>query len=307
MKILIIDECHPILLEKLKDHECLYLPSISLAELDKSLADIEVLIMRSKLNLTADWIDKAPKLKAIGRLGSGMDNIDVDYAQSIGIKCLNAPEGNRVAVAEQTIGMLLSLLSNVFKGHCELKSGIWDRKSNQGAELMNSTVGIIGYGNVGSALAERLSGFGVRTIAYDLYKTDFSNDFVTEVSLEELKQQADIISLHVPLNEHSKQMVNRAFIQEVSKPFILVNLSRGDVVNTIDLKWGLESGNIKGLAIDVFEQESLEKMNNQQLELFKYFTNHPHVIFSPHIGGLTLESFEKLASVLADKLLVEIS
>ena len=280
---------------------------MDVSELEEQLQSADVLVMRSKLDFNSEWIDKAPHLKIIGRLGSGMDNIDVEYAQQRGISCLNAPEGNRVAVAEQTIGMLLSLLSNVFKGHNELKSGVWDRKSNQGTELENTTVGIIGYGNVGMALAQRLSGFGVKLLAYDLYKSDFGNDSLAEVSLEELQSEADVISLHIPLNKHSKRMINRAFIEQVRKPFVLLNLSRGDVVQTADLKWGLEQGKIKALALDVFEEENLNQMSDEQKELFNFFIKHPHVIFSPHIGGLTHESFEKLASVLADKLLVEMS
>ena len=254
-KILIIDECHQAFLEILDGKELHYRPDIELAELEEIIDHYEVLILRSKLNLDKKWLDRAKRLKLIGRLGSGLDNIDVDYAQTKGILCLNAPEGNRAAVAEQSIGMLLSLLSNIHKSSLEVKENIWNRKGNSGTELSACTVGIIGYGNVGSALAGRLQAFGCRILAYDLYKTDFSSETVEEVSLEELQKRANVISLHVPLNEHSMSMLDAEFIAKVQRPFYLLNLSRGQVVDSNALKTGLEEGKILGLGMDVFEEE----------------------------------------------------
>jgi D-3-phosphoglycerate dehydrogenase len=306
LNILIIDETHPILIDMLASHNISYQPNISLNELKHELGNCDVLIMRSKLNFNSEWIDRAPKLKYIGRLGSGMDNIDVAYASKKGIKCLNAPEGNRNAVAEQGIGMLLSILSNIHKSSLELKEGEWNRHSNSGRELSNMTVGIIGYGNVGTALAKKLRGFGCRILAYDLYKSSYADSDIEEVTLAELQDQAEIVSLHVPLNKFSYKMINKQFVDRMSKPFYLLNLSRGDVVDTECLISGLKEEKILGLALDVFENETISKFTDSQRDMFNYLQSNPNVIMTPHIAGLTSESFVMIAKVLAQKLIEEI-
>jgi len=302
-QILIIDHVHPVLLNLLEGHQIVYRPEISLEDLQNAMQRATILVMRSKLKLTKKWIDLAPELKYIGRLGSGMDNIDVAYAESKGITCQNAPEGNSNAVAEQTVAMLLSLLANVPRASAEVATGIWERKRNEGVELQNMTVGIIGYGHVGSRLAEILSSFGCKVLAYDKFVSGFASDKVTEVALEELQEQADIVSLHVPLNEYSYEMVNDRFIQQLAKPVYLLNLSRGQVVNISDLINGLESNKIVGAGLDVLPNENLQTLTTRQQEELNYLTDNQRVVVTPHIGGLTKDSYEKLAKVLGEKVL----
>ncbi len=302
-EILIIDEVHPVLLDQLAEHSVKYLPQITLDELPVELATAQILIMRSKLHLSREWIEQAPELRVIGRLGSGMDNIEIEYAEAKGVYCVNAPEGNRNAVAEQTIGMMLSMLSNVHQSMRQVRSRIWDRKGNQGLELKNLTVGIIGYGNVGSRLGELLSVFGCKVLAYDLFISGFGNSSVEECSLEKIQTEADIVSLHVPLNMHSKKMVNAAFIDKMKKPFFLLNLARGSVVNISDIISGLESEKIKGVALDVLPNEKLSTLTEKEEVSFSYLTDNERVMLTPHIGGLTKDSYEALAKVLSEKVL----
>ncbi|PCJ63844.1 MAG: phosphoglycerate dehydrogenase [Bacteroidetes bacterium] len=301
--ILIIDEVHPILLDKLAEHDVTYLPSISIGDLEENLSGVTILVLRSKLVFDKSWIDKADTLEFIGRLGSGMDNIDVTYAKTKGIECMNAPEGNRNAVAEQTVGMILGMLSNIYKATNEVQMGLWDRKGNQGVELKNMTVGIIGYGNVGSTLANKLSSFGCKVVAYDKFVKSFGNSIVEEVSLEELQVESDIITLHVPLNRYSKEMVDSTFIEKVCKPFFLLNLARGEVVNIVDVISGLRSGKIKGAALDVLPNEKLNKLSVKEKLEFDFLTDNERVIITPHIGGLTKDSYLGLANVLAEKII----
>lgn len=300
--ILIIDDVHLVLLEILQHNTITYVPNCSLAELPALLATTEILILRSKLNFGQEWIDKAPKLKCIGRLGSGMDNIDEEYAKTRGVVCFNAPEGNRNAVAEQTIGMLLSLLANVYKGANEVKNGIWDRKGNQGVELDELTLGIIGYGNVGSELAKRLAGFNCKILAYDKYKTGFGDNRVKECTLPQIQNEADIISLHIPLNSTSKEMVDDEFIAKMRKPFYLLNLARGGVICTKAVIEGLKNGKVLGCGLDVLENEKLETLTKEQQDRFNFLSQSPKVILTPHIGGLTKNSYYKLGIVLGEKI-----
>lgn len=302
-KVLIIDEAHPVLLEKLSHLNVEYNPTITIDELRLKLQKVHILILRSKLSFTAEWIDLAPNLKCIGRLGSGMDNIDVEYASTKGITCFNAPEGNRNAVAEQTVGMLLMLLSKSYKGALEVKERVWDRKGNTGIELKYLTVGIIGYGNVGKQVAKRLSSFECKVVAYDRFLSNYGDAFAEQVSLQKLQSISDIITLHVPLNETSFELVNRSFVDEVSRPFFLLNLARGKVVNSDAIKYGLETGKILGCGIDVFENEKLKTLTETQNQFLSYLINNELVIFTPHIGGLTQNSFYKLSEVLASKIL----
>ena len=301
--ILVIDDVHSVLLDLLGDHSVRYLPKCSLYDLPALLLDTEILVLRSKLHFDKNWIDLAPNLKCIARLGSGMDNIDETYAQEKGITCVNAPEGNRNAVAEQTIGMMLSLLANVYKSTEEVKHKIWDRKGNEGIELGDLTVGIIGFGNVGSKLAKRLSGFDCRIMAYDKFKSGFGNNRVEECTLDRLQHEADIITLHVPLNASSAKMINNEFIDKMNKPFYLLNLARGGVVDTESIIKGIESKKIIGCGLDVFVNEKLETLTKNEEKWFNYLIKNPNVILTPHIGGLTSNSYYKLGTVLADKIL----
>lgn len=300
--ILIIDAVHEILLQKLATNSVMYAPNIAITDLEETLQNASVLILRSKLQLTKEWIDKAPKLKYIGRLGSGMDNIDVAYAESKGITCHNAPEGNKNAVAEQTMAMLLSLLSNIPRASAELAAGQWNRKSNQGIELRNLTVGIIGYGHVGSRLAELLAPFGCQILAYDKFIAGFGSQLVREVSLQELQMHADVVTLHVPLNEFSDEMINHSFITAMKKPFYLLNLSRGRVVKIFDLINGLERKKITGVGLDVLPNEKLETYTQNEQSELTYLVENKKVILTPHIAGLTVDSYQQLSVVLGDKL-----
>jgi len=302
-RILVIDDVHSVLLEKLAAYSVNYMPTIAVDALEDALQEATILVMRSKLNVTAEWIDRAPNLKLIARLGSGMDNIDVNYATAKGVHCINAPEGNRNAVAEQAVGMMLMLLSNVYKGDREISERVWDRKGNEGRELRNLTVGIIGYGNVGSRLAELLVGFGCEILAYDLYKHGFGTSQVKEVSLAELQNQSDIVSIHVPLTPISKNMVNQEFIDRMKKPVVILNLARGAVVNISALIYGIKNGKVLGAGLDVLPNEKLETLSKKEIELLSYLSDSKVVVMSPHIGGITRDAYILLAEVLADKIL----
>ena len=304
--IIIIDEVHEVFLEKLKSFNTIYVPDVTLDELPELLKDATILILRSKLRLDQFWINLAPQLQLVGRLGSGMDNIDEDYARKKGITCLNAPEGNRNAVSEQTIAMMLSLLTNVVKSNNEIGQGQWLRKNNEGIELKNLTLGIIGYGNVGKALAAKLHVFGCKILAYDKFLNDFSDEFVQEVTLNELQQKSDIITLHVPLNKYSKNMVDSAFMKGVSKPFYLLNLSRGKVVNISHLISNLKEGKVLGAGLDVLSNENLISYDAHENEQLSFLTQSENVILTPHTGGLTKDSFKLLAEVLANKVYKQI-
>jgi D-3-phosphoglycerate dehydrogenase len=306
-KILFIDTAHQALMQELTrdGYQCEYFPEKDRRALKKIVKNYTGLIIRSKIILDKNFLGHAKKLRFIGRVGAGMENIDVDFAQSIGIKCLNAPEGNRDAVAEQAIGMLLMLFNNLLTADKEVRKGIWLREENRGIELGGKTVGIIGYGNTGGAFARKLSGFGVEVLAYDKYKSGFTDDFVTESSMEALFEKSDILSLHVPLTEETTYLVNDTFIHRFQKSIYLVNTSRGKVLKTADLVKNLQSGKVKGVCLDVLEYEGLsfENLTSGQLPTdFEELVKMPNVILSPHIAGWTHESSYKMAMILVEKI-----
>ncbi len=264
------------------------------------------IVIRSKIKITKDIIDKAVKLKFIARAGAGMENIDVEYAESKGIKCLHAPEGNRDAVAEHAIGMLLSLFNNLNRANKEVREGKWIREGNRGVELMGKIVGIIGYGNMGSAFAERLKGFGVKVLVYDKYKKKFGNEFIIETSLQQIFEEADLVSLHTPLTEETNYLINDAFINSFKKNIFIINTARGKCLNTTDLVKNIRSGKVLGACLDVLEYEvvSFENIDAANLpEPFQYLSKSEKVILSPHIAGWTQESNEKIARILAEKIM----
>jgi D-3-phosphoglycerate dehydrogenase len=251
-------------------------------------------------------IDKATNLKFIGRVGAGMESIDVAYAESKGIKCFNSPEGNRDAVGEHALGMLIAVMNNFLHADKQVRNGEWKREENRGVEIKGKTIGIIGYGNMGSAFAKKLKGFEANVIAYDKYKFNYSDEFVKEVSLEEIFENSDILSLHVPLTDETHYMLNASFINKFKKKFWLINTSRGAVVNTNDLVAALKSGKVKGAALDVIEYEetSFETLSGKDLpDAWKYLISSDKVILTPHIAGWTVESKIKLAKVLAEKII----
>ncbi|HEY0030223.1 MAG TPA: 2-hydroxyacid dehydrogenase [Bacteroidia bacterium] len=309
MKILFIDSNHPLLHEMLEKagHTCDLNYQWSKEEIEKNIHQYEGIVIRSKIKITKELIDKAAKLKFIARAGAGMENIDVAYAESKGIKCLHAPEGNRDAVAEQTIGMLLGLFNNLFRANKEVREGKWIREGNRGVELMGKTIGIIGFGNMGSAFAERLKGFGVNVLVYDKYKKNFGTDFIKETTLESIFEKADVLSLHTPLTAETNYLINDAFIHRFKKNIYIINTARGKCLNTVDLAKNIQSGKVAGACLDVLEYEmtSFENLDIKQLpEAFQYLIQSDKVVLSPHIAGWTNESNEKIAKVLAEKILI---
>jgi D-3-phosphoglycerate dehydrogenase len=234
-----------------------------------------------------------------------MENIDVAYCKKRNITLFNAPEGNRNAVGEHALGMLLALMNNFQKGDAEVRKGIWDREGNRGEELDGKTVGIIGFGNNGSAFAKKLRGFDVNILVYDKYLSNLSNEFITQVSLETLYEQADIISFHIPQNEETLFWANEAFFETIKKPIYLLNLSRGKIVSTHALLKAIENGKVKGAGLDVleFEKASFENFDAEKIEGLNALISNPKVLLTPHVGGWTTESYIKLSTVLAEKII----
>ncbi len=307
-KVLFIDTVHPLIKNRLESHgfHCDWLPGLSYDHYLGIIPEYNGIIIRSGITLDSHILEKAVSLKFIGRLGSGLENIDVEYATSKGIKCLNSPEGNRDAVGEHTIGMLLALMNRLLIADSEVRRGIWRREENRGTEIKGKTIAIIGYGNMGSAFAQRLKGFGCRIIAYDKYKTEFINDHVEEVDMEMVYDEADIVSFHVPLNIETHYLACKEYFNRFKKPFILINTSRGGVVNTNDLSEAIKQDKITGAALDVieYEESSFEMLKAELLpEPFQYLVRSQRVILSPHIAGWTHESKIRLAEVLVDKIL----
>ena len=301
-KILIADHLHPsfkLEAEKL-GFECDELPLISREETLKILKNYSGIAIRTKFQVDKELIEAGTSLQFIARAGAGMDNVDEEYAQTKGIICINAPEGNRDAVAEHVIGMLLSLLNNFRKADNEVRNGIWNREGNRGWEIKGRTLSIIGYGNTGQMLARKLSGFEVKVIAYDKYKTGFSDQYAEEVSMEQVVKHADILSFHIPLTFETRQLFNEEYLFHFKKPIFLLNASRGEVVNTRAVLNGIREGKIMGAGLDVLEVEKFPALSEQ--EWFKELTENQKVILSPHVAGWTHESYRRISEVLAKKL-----
>ncbi|NNM95907.1 MAG: hydroxyacid dehydrogenase [Bacteroidia bacterium] len=308
-KILFIDSNHSALHEALEaaGFTCDLQYTWDRKKILQELPAYEGIVIRSRIKIDRELIDHAANLKFIARAGAGMENIDTVYAESKGIRCLNSPEGNRDAVGEHTLGMLLALLNNITKADRELKQGLWLREENRGTEICGKTIGIIGYGNMGSAFAQRLAGFGATVLAYDKYKKNFSDRWVKEASPEQLFDTADIISLHLPLTDETRYLVNREYIQKFKKNIYIVNTSRGEVVKTDELVEQLKKGKVSGACLDVLEYESpsFEQLNPEQMpEPMRYLLQSDRVLLTPHIAGWSYESHEKIAKVLAGKIRV---
>ncbi len=308
MKILHLDTNHPLLLEKLKAagfiNEENYTSSEQ--EIKRSIHSYEGIVIRSRFKIDRNFLDAATKLKFIARVGAGLESINIEYAEKKGVHLISAPEGNRNAVGEHALGMLLSLFNNLKKADAEIRNGLWNREENRGIELDGKTVGIIGYGNMGNAFAKKLRGFNCKVICYDI-KENVGNDNAQQVSLETLQQRADVLSLHTPWTPLTDKMVNSEFIQRFHKPFWLINTARGKSVVTADLVSALREGKILGAGLDVLEYEksSFESLfDSEELpQALKELLVMDNVILSPHIAGWTFESKEKLANVIADKII----
>ncbi len=307
-KVLFIDTVHSILEERLSNRgfHCIDGTKMSREEIQFELKDVFGIVIRARFTLDKEFLFSASQLKFIARSGSGLENIDQVYCKERKIELFNSPEGNRNAVGEHALGMLLSLLNKLPQANKQVKDGIWDREGNRGEELDGKTIGIIGYGNNGSAFAKKLRGFDVKILIYDKYKTGFGDHFVQEGTLQAIFQQADIVSFHIPLNKENKYFANQSFFNSFSKPIRLLNLSRGKIVNTKDMVLALKEKKVIGACLDVleFETKSFESFFEQHLpEEFNYLIHSDNVILSPHVGGWTIESYFKLSNVLADKIL----
>ena len=302
MKILFIDTVHPLLKQELEkeNHICDSAYNKSKTEIQQIISNYQGIIIRSRFKIDKQFIDCGSNLKFIARAGSGLENIDVEYAENKNIHCYNAAEGNRQAVAEHALGMLLSLFNNLNNADQEVREGKWERERNRGIELAGKTVGIIGYGNNGSAFAEVLKGFNVKILAYDKYLTNYPQ----KSSMETINKEADIISLHVPLTDETTYLVDDNFINRFVKNFYLINTARGKCVNTKNLVKALENKKIKGACLDVLEYEktSFENLSKDGLTSdMQYLMNAQNTILSPHVAGWTAESNVKIAEVLLNK------
>ena len=307
MKVLHLDTNHSLLIEQLEtlgftNHQNY---SGSKEEVEEVISQYDGIIIRSRFSIDKTFLDKAHNLKFIGRVGAGLENIDCDYAISKGVHLIAAPEGNRNAVGEHALGMLLSLFNKLNLADQEVRAGLWRREANRGIELDGKTIGLIGYGNMGKAFAKKLKGFDVRVLCYDILE-DVGDDNATQVTLAQLQKESDVLSLHTPQTPLTVAMVNKTFIQGFNKPFWLINTARGKSVVTTDLVAALKSGKILGAGLDVLEYEksSFEDMFTSQSmpEAFQYLVKASNVILSPHIAGWTVESKEKLAQTIVDKI-----
>lgn len=309
-KIAFIDIVHPILQQRLEKNNfiCDDLTHLSKFEIETQISNYHGIVIRSRFAMDEQFLSKATKIEFIARSGAGMENIDLDYCKAQDIKLFNAPEGNRNAVGEHALAMLLSLFNNLNQGDQEIRNGIWEREGNRGVELDGKTIGIIGFGNNGQAFAKKLKGFDVNVLVYDKYKSNFVNDSISEVSMAVIFKEADIISLHIPQDEDTLFLVNEAFLSKFNKNIYLINLSRGKIVKTLSLVKGIKSGKVKGACLDVleFEKSSFENIFSDKLNLpdeFNFILNSKKTLLSPHVGGWTKESYFKLSDVLADKIL----
>ena len=302
MKILFIDTVHHLLKQELEkeNHICDTAYNKSKTEIEQIISNYQGIIIRSRFKIDKQFIDCGSNLKFIARAGSGLENIDVDYAKNKNIHCYNAAEGNRQAVAEHALGMLLSLFNNLNRADLEVRNGIWKREENRGVELVGKTVAIIGYGNNGSAFAEVLKGFSVKILAYDKYLKDYPY----KSTMETIYKEADIVSLHIPLTEETSYLVNDNFINSFEKDIYLINTARGKCTNTKHLVAALENGKIKGACLDVLEYEETSFKNlstKRKASDMQYLINSKKTILSPHIAGWTKESNLKIAKVLLNK------
>lgn len=303
MSILIVDDLHKVILDQFKKENIAYdyQPDIQREEAEKIIGNYSGLIIRSKFQVDQAFIDLGNKLEFIGRAGAGMDNIDEEYAASKGIFLFSANEGNRDAVGEHMIGMLLSLMNNLNRGDKEVRTGFWKREENRGYELKGRTVALIGYGNNGQAMAKKLSGFEVNVIAYDKYKTGFSDQYAREVSMEEVVKQADVLSFHIPLTRETRGMVDEEYLFHFRKPIFFLMGARGGIAKVPAVLKNLDNGKILGAAFDVLPFEKFPALAEQ--EWYADLISRDNVLLSPHVAGWTFESYEKLSSFLGEKII----
>jgi len=302
--ILITAKVHPYLIQQFehKGTKYNYSPDIHYDDVLKLIPNATGLVVTTRIHVDQRMIDAAEKLKWIGRLGSGLELIDTEYAKSKGITCISTPEGNRNAVAEHALGMLLNLTKHIRRGNLEVQHGEWIREENRGIELYGKTVGIIGYGNTGRAFAELLSSFKVTVLAYDKYVFDFGKGLIKEANLEQVCRYSDVISFHVPLTSETRHMANDEFFNMLDRTPYFLNTSRGPVVDTSALIRAIQTGKIKGAGIDVLENERISSLSEKEKQELSFLANHPDVVLTPHIAGYSHEAFYKMSETLIKKL-----
>ncbi len=305
MKVLIVDLMHESILGLLGKYgfEVTYAPKITREEIIDQIASYEGIIIRSKTPLDRALLERATRLQFIGRAGAGLDQLDLDYLEERGVALFHAAKGNRDAVAEHAIGGILALFNHLNQADTQVRKGIWDREGNRGVELKRKTVGIFGFGNMGKAFSKRLKGFGVNVLAYDKYKKDFGKKGVQEVSWETLKKEVDVLSIHVPLTAETRDFFTLEELKSFAKPFWLINTARGEVIRMETLNQALDLGILKGLVLDVLENEKFDRFSSDQKLQFELLAKRENVLFTPHVAGWTVESYQKINEVLVKQIL----
>lgn len=309
INILIVDKMHDSIHDLLSDLDVKssYKPYITREEILEIIDQYHGLIIRSKTRVDQELIKSASQLKFVARAGAGIDNLDVDELNNRGIAIINAPEGNRAAVAEHVLGLTLNLINNITKSDQEVRNGIWDREGNRGNELVSMTVGLIGYGYMGRAVAKILSKFGCRILVYDRYQTGFSKGLIEEAQMNRLFEEVDILSVHTPLTEETNQMIDDQYFAKFKKEIIFVNTSRGEIVKLSSLVSAIKSGKVRMAGLDVLENEKLQTLSKQQQHDFEYLANSTKTILTPHVAGWSFESYKRINTVLVAKIATEIN